>query len=50
MAIRLPIPLPQQNVRLIKPDGTPTKEFYDYLKDLDRTIRVLTNQYNTDHP
>ena len=50
MAIKLPQKLPEPGVRWIGIDGKLTPEAFRYLSDMDKAIRVLIRQYNTDNP
>lgn len=41
MTIRTPQSVPLHNARWIKSDGSPDQTFYQYINDLDKTVRLL---------
>jgi hypothetical protein len=43
-----PPKLPDPTIKLVNPDGTLAKPFYDYLRDLDTRLRQVIDAVN-DH-
>lgn len=50
MTIALPRALPGPDKRFFDREGKPTREYYQYARDLDAAIRAVIEVVNTEHP